>query len=107
MQVSLLGDSGFRAVNRRQAPNMDDFRAEHAGYVCEVPSEKEVLTGKEFRYTSSSFGWKPRSKKAELFHSDSRFILAQRQTELVGYIMFRFDTEETMEDNGMQEVVYW
>lgn len=47
------------------------------------------------KYTASSFGWDPPQKKRELFHKDSRFILAHSSPgELVAYTMFRFDTEE-------------
>lgn len=61
-------------------------------------------------YVGSSYGWDPRSKKKELFHAESRFILVH-QTEapglLIAYTMFRFDDEETMEDGVMEPVVYW
>lgn len=60
-------------------------------------------------YVGSSYGWDPRSKKKELFHAESRFILVH-QTEapglLIAYTMFRFDDEETMEDGVMEPVVY-
>ncbi|KAG8989266.1 hypothetical protein FRB94_009351 [Tulasnella sp. JGI-2019a] len=65
-------------------------------------------------YTSSSFGWHPPSKRKELFDPLSRFILvyapaskARSGTSLVGFVMFRFDEEETMEeDDSMEDVVY-
>jgi len=61
-------------------------------------------------YVDSMFGWDPASKREELFHRLSRFILVHRQSQpvggshsskrLVAYTMFRFD----MEDGD--EVVY-
>jgi hypothetical protein len=59
-------------------------------------------------------GWDPPSKKGELFHVDSRFILLQQFSEsltlaggtdtgksLVAFSMFRFDVE------GGDCVLYW
>ncbi|KAI0304882.1 acyl-CoA N-acyltransferase [Russula brevipes] len=58
-------------------------------------------------YTRSSMGWDPPSKKGELFHRDSRFVLLRRPRQtrddtepvseeqpIVAYSMFRFDTED-------------
>jgi hypothetical protein len=66
------------------------------------------------RYTKSSMGWDPPSKKQELFHRDSRFVLLRRSQQaqdglehlrgvlpIVAYSMFRFD----MEDDEC--VLYW
>jgi hypothetical protein len=52
-------------------------------------------------------GWDPPSKKRELFHRDSRFVLLRRPRQtrddpepvseeqpIVAYSMFRFDTED-------------
>lgn len=59
-------------------------------------------------YTKSSMGWDPPSKKQELFHRDSRFVLLRRsqaqdglehlheELPILAYSMFRFD----MEDDG-------
>lgn len=69
------------------------------------------------RYARSSMGWDPPSKKQELFHRDSRFVITRcQQTQdrpdspcaepdseipIMAYSMFRFD----MEDGGC--VLYW
>ena len=66
------------------------------------------------RYTKSSMGWHPPSKKQELFHRDSRFVLLRRSQDPAGlehphdeelpilaYSMFRFDME------GDECVLYW
>jgi hypothetical protein len=66
------------------------------------------------RYTRSSMGWDPPSKKQELFHRDSRFVLLRRSqakdslehlheelVPILAYSMFRFD----MEDDEC--VLYW
>jgi N-alpha-acetyltransferase 40 len=65
------------------------------------------------RYTKSSMGWDPPSKKQELFHRDSRFVLLRRsqaedglehlheELPILAYSMFRFD----MEDDEC--VLYW
>ncbi|KAI0257555.1 acyl-CoA N-acyltransferase [Lactifluus subvellereus] len=57
-------------------------------------------------YTKSSMGWDPPSKKQELFHRDSRFILLRRRQSqdradplcveppIIAYSMFRFDMED-------------
>lgn len=48
-------------------------------------------------YRNSTLGWKPASKKKELFHSDSRFLLIrpspEEGAEIAAFAMFRFDTE--------------
>ena len=65
------------------------------------------------RYTGSSLGWDPPSKKKELFHRNSRFILLRRsqaedgvehldeELPIMAYSMFRFEME-----NG-KCVLYW
>jgi N-alpha-acetyltransferase 40 len=66
------------------------------------------------RYTTSSMGWDPPSKKQELFHRDSRFVLLRpSQAEggleplheelgpILAYSMFRFDVEDD------ECVLYW
>ncbi|KAL1738295.1 acyl-CoA N-acyltransferase, partial [Schizophyllum fasciatum] len=48
-------------------------------------------------YENSSWGWDPEDKYEELFHKDTRFILARRKAddnELIGYAAFRFEVEE-------------
>ncbi|KAG8935260.1 hypothetical protein FRC02_008395 [Tulasnella sp. 418] len=62
-------------------------------------------------YENSSWGWKPATKRKEIFHSQSRFILVHllgkgsNAPSLVAYAIFRFDHEENMEDE-MEEVLY-
>ncbi|KAF9242873.1 acyl-CoA N-acyltransferase, partial [Melanogaster broomeanus] len=62
-------------------------------------------------YSSSSFGWNPKAKKAEMFDQLSRFLIVQRDegddtrgnpqsSGAIAYTMFRFDSEE------YQDVVY-
>ncbi|KAL0580386.1 tRNA(Ser) Um(44) 2'-O-methyltransferase [Marasmius crinis-equi] len=48
-------------------------------------------------YANSSTGWHPDDKRAELFHSLSRFIVAHPENEsdtLAAYTMFRFEYEQ-------------
>ncbi|KAF9069107.1 acyl-CoA N-acyltransferase [Rhodocollybia butyracea] len=48
-------------------------------------------------YTSSSMGWNPAEKQAELFNPLARFILltpADKPTVIAGYTVFRFEYEE-------------
>ncbi|KAH9968961.1 acyl-CoA N-acyltransferase [Russula dissimulans] len=57
-------------------------------------------------YTRSSMGWDPPSKRQELFHPDSRFVLLRRpqaqgdpdpvcgEQPIMAYSMFRFDMED-------------
>jgi GNAT superfamily N-acetyltransferase len=65
-------------------------------------------------YTTSSFGWDPRSKKEEMFHSHARLVLCERcddtpsgsesilsESRIVAYTIFRFERE------AKQDVVYW
>ncbi|KIK40623.1 hypothetical protein CY34DRAFT_258742 [Suillus luteus UH-Slu-Lm8-n1] len=64
-------------------------------------------------YTTSSFGWDPRSKKEEMFHSHARLVLCERcddtpsgsesfpsESRIVAYTIFRFERE------AKQDVVY-
>lgn len=69
-----------------------------------TPSPERNQT-KGFRYSNSSFGWKPAKRKKEIFHTLSRFLLiydSQEETsKMIGFCMFRFENEE----GGC--VVYW
>ncbi|GAA5922200.1 uncharacterized protein JCM15063_003217 [Sporobolomyces koalae] len=71
-------------------------------------------------YENSQEGWDPAEKRKELFHSESRFIVASSKANpsdptvssspstseaLLGYTIFRFDTEETATDEHC-DVVY-
>lgn len=64
-------------------------------------------------YTTSSFGWDPRSKKEEMFHSHARLVLCEgcddtpsgsesipSESRIVAYTIFRFERE------AKQDVVY-
>ncbi|CAA7266508.1 unnamed protein product [Cyclocybe aegerita] len=46
-------------------------------------------------YTPSSFGWNPESKRKELFHSLSRFLLVYKtgDSNILAFVMFRFETD--------------
>ncbi|KAF8523139.1 acyl-CoA N-acyltransferase [Hysterangium stoloniferum] len=56
----------------------------------------------EVLYKSTTvYEWNPSNKRKELFHADSRFILAvpegkRVEEDLAAFVMFRFDTEENM-----------
>ncbi|KIY47019.1 acyl-CoA N-acyltransferase, partial [Fistulina hepatica ATCC 64428] len=60
------------------------------------------LTEKNMRtlYVESSWGWKPASKRRELFHKEARFILVRDleaeddSSEIIGFLNFRFEMEE-------------
>lgn len=53
--------------------------------------------------------WDEQAKKEELFHADSRFILACSEHTLAGYVMWRYDTDpsEHGDVNGLVPVAYW
>ena len=71
------------------------------------------------RYAKSSMGWDPPSKKEELFHHDSRFVITRQRAQaqdgpdpdspsagevpspVMAYSMFRFDVEND------ECVLYW
>lgn len=78
------------------------------------PHGSSIPIEKVGRYTRSSMGWDPPSKKQELFHRDSRFVLLRHSqakdglehlheelVPILAYSMFRFD----MEDDEC--VLYW
>jgi hypothetical protein len=65
-------------------------------------------------YSTSSFGWDPRSKKEEMFHPRARLVLCERcddasstselhpsESRMVAYTIFRFERE------AKHNVVYW
>ncbi|CDZ97170.1 Acetyltransferase (GNAT) domain-containing protein [Phaffia rhodozyma] len=58
-------------------------------------------------YVNSAFGWNPTSKKKELFHKSSRYAIVRevKSNMMAGYIMFRFDQEERLDDE-LDPVVY-
>lgn len=94
---------------------MGHIRTKHAPSVWPFfPHGHHLRLLKEVgRYTKSSMGWDPPSKKQELFHRDSRFVLLRRsqaqdgpeqlheELPILAYSMFRFD----MEDDEC--VLYW
>ncbi|SCZ90521.1 BZ3500_MvSof-1268-A1-R1_Chr1-3g02040 [Microbotryum saponariae] len=67
-------------------------------------------------FTFSSEGFDPTEKRKELFHSDSRILvlrslgqepsLPSSSEDLVGFSIFRFDTEETAHETRLADVVY-
>ncbi|GAA5848433.1 hypothetical protein JCM5353_000241 [Sporobolomyces roseus] len=71
-------------------------------------------------YEQSSDGWDPAEKRKELFHSESRFVVLRSSSldtnndkaptapKLLGYSIFRFDTEETAseDEDELCDVVY-
>ncbi|KAI8049481.1 acyl-CoA N-acyltransferase [Syncephalis plumigaleata] len=71
-------------------------------------------------YMKADWGWDSREKQAELFHDDSRFIIAESSESImtmiessqeveqipVAFTMFRFDTEEQMTSDDMIPVLY-
>lgn len=94
---------------------MAHIRAKYASPVRLTPATILIEEKKKSidRYTNSSMGWDPPSKKQELFHRDSRFVIIRHtQTQdlfdsscaempIIAYSMFRFD----MEDDEC--VLYW
>ncbi|KAG8940531.1 Peptidyl-prolyl cis-trans isomerase cyp8 [Tulasnella sp. 424] len=88
---------------------INEARAASSPSIAAEGFQQQPRTVRGRSYVGSSYGWDPRSKKKELFHAESRFILVH-QTEapglVIAYTMFRFDDEETMEDGVMEPVVY-
>jgi hypothetical protein len=69
------------------------------------PPEKQSPDRLAHRSTSSSFGWHPTHKKAEMFHHDARFLIASHvenhhspDSPVAGFAIFRFKVEPNMED---------
>ena len=88
------------------------------------PSERNTFfalfnSNMEALYRSSQGGYDPSEKQEELFHSDSRFLVARLPdtSTLAGYSMFRFDREDASaesraetsseEDEAQIDVLYW
>ena len=73
----------------------------------------------EALYRASQAGYDPSEKQEELFHSDSRFLVARLPDTgtLAGYSMFRFDREDASAESGAEtssegdgaqvDVLYW
>jgi hypothetical protein len=87
------------------------------------PSERDAVftlfsSNMEALYRSSQAGYNAGEKQEELFHSDSRFLVARLPdtSALAGYSMFRFDREDASTDSGAEtssedgvqiDVLYW
>lgn len=59
-------------------------------------------------YEASSGGWDPSDTRETFWHPDSRFLLVRDDVsnQDVGFVMWRFDWEESAADEDV-EVVYW
>jgi hypothetical protein len=93
--------------------NMEHFRVKYA-LVVSSRDASSIFTIYPLSYTTSSFGWDPRAKKEEMFHSHARLVLCERcddaplgsesispESRIVAYTIFRFERE------AKQDVVYW
>lgn len=62
-----------------------------------------------YRYLNSRDGYASEEKQEELFDEESRFIIIQERDgpDLLGFTSFRFDMEDTADDDVQIEVVYW
>lgn len=60
-------------------------------------------------YEQSQDGYNATEKQDELFDPASRFIIASATDSktIAGFSMFRFDMEDTADDNRQVAVVYW
>ncbi|WAQ81815.1 hypothetical protein PtA15_2A127 [Puccinia triticina] len=99
-----VGDTRWRIQIRRSADLTPELKKE-----CFEIFESNM---KQI-YLKSSHGYKPKAKKRELFHPDSRFLLASTPDEgksllpVHGFLMWRFDFEECFSpEEGMVEVAY-
>jgi len=75
-----------------------NLRGQHAvavsGHLVFLPVD-QPLTIALPRYTNSSFGWDPDSKRQELFHTLARFILVYGDEEVLSaFCAFRFEVED-------------
>jgi hypothetical protein len=63
----------------------------------------------EDSYEQSQDGYNAAEKQDELFDPASRFIIAYAPDSkaIAGFSMFRFDMEDTADDNRQVAVVYW
>lgn len=91
---------------------MEHFRVKYA-LVVSSRDASSIFTIYPLSYTTSSFGWDPRAKKEEMFHSHARLVLCERcddaplgsesispESRIVAYTIFRFERE------AKQDVVY-
>ena len=62
-----------------------------------------IFQNADERYATSSFGWSPKSKKAEMREPATWFIVIHKSTQdsVVGFISWQVDTEED------EAVIYW
>ena len=62
-----------------------------------------IFQNTDERYANSSFGWSPKSKKAEMREPATRFIVIHKSTQdnVLGFMSWQVDTEED------KAVIYW
>lgn len=52
-----------------------------------------------------TWGWNEKSKFAEMTEENARYLVMFEDTNPIGFVHFRFDSEDGTE--GMREVLYW
>jgi len=60
--------------------------------------------------SSSSFGWNPKEKKAEIFHKNARHLVvcsSDDSSELCAFLTFRFETEPNVEELDKEDDVLY
>ncbi|RUS23723.1 hypothetical protein BC938DRAFT_474715 [Jimgerdemannia flammicorona] len=61
-------------------------------------------------YANSKDGWNEAEKRSDMGDEASRYLIARDRADPgrpVGFVMFQFVREETMDDEMVVEVAYW